>query len=381
MEVLDITNCRYCSEVSKTNRVDPIGSAPHIDYWLLVEFPQPWPTTIFTENPLIQQIFPLVKKLVLKRGVMVRPLAIAPDPDYSKPGYTRVIYYQRPAQQFAEYIKQEYLLPDAQTPSLVVALLNRLLGKAADLSQFMAYQQDTQALREMLVCTHTQVDLACGRFGVPLYRHLRKTYGQPGQPLRVWQSIHFGGHQFAPTLVDLPTGQLWGHLEIGVLPQLIERNGDPQQMKFFYRGWTGVNKFEQIAEREAWMQEGWDWFTYPRTARTRCKGLSGRKRWLYPILRRVPIKQLQIWLERWTSDASWVDIDLTYQASQGCGHYQARVEESGEVMTAHRSAAKATDKIALAPTKQYRVSHCRPITAASSNAGFERSVSVSLTSR
>ena len=351
-----VSDCRYCSEISKARGEDPIGSAPQVDYWILVEFPQPWPTTMFTENPLIQQIIPLIKKLVLKRGVMVRPLAIAPDPDYSEPDHTRVIYYQRPAAQFATYTKQEYVLPDEAAAQLVVGLLNRLLGQSVDLSPFTAYQRETSNQREMLVCTHTQVDLACGRYGTPVYRHLRQTYGQPEQSLRVWQSTHFGGHQFAPTLIDLPTGQLWGHLEMDVLPQLIHRDGDPQQMGQFYRGWTGLSKFEQIAEREAWLQTGWDWFTYPRTAHTRRKGLAGRQRWVYPLLRWLPIKLLQLWLERWTSDATWADVELTYDSPQGQGRYQARVEADGEVITARNSAAKVNEPVKLTPKQQYQVS-------------------------
>ena len=357
MQDIDVTDCRYCSEISKARGEDPIGSAPQVDHWILVELPQPWPTTIFTENPLIQQIIPLIKKLIFKKGILVRPLAIAPDPDYSQSGHTRVIYYQRPAQRFAEYAKQEYVVPEDQALTLVRALFNRLLSPSGELSQFAPYQHNGSAQRDILVCTHTQVDLACGRYGTPVYRHLRQIYGQPDRGLRIWQSTHFGGHQFAPTLIDLPTGQLWGHLEMDVLPRLIYHSGDPYKMRRFYRGWSGVNQFEQIAEREAWMQVGWDWFTYPRTARATRKGLTGRKRWLYPLLRRLPIKRLQLWLDRWTSDASWVDVDVTYDAPQGSRCYQARVEENGEVMTARSSAAKANEKVTLTPTKQYQVSH------------------------
>ena len=352
----DVADCRYCSEVSKANGEDPIGSAPKVDHWLLLEIPQPWPGSMFSENPILQQVLPLFKKLVFKRGVMLRPLAIAPDPEYSQPGHTRVIHYHRPARQFAEYAKQEYVVPTDQTAPLVMALLNSLLKRSREIDQFAPYQQDTTALREILVCTHTQVDLACGRYGTPIYRELRKTYGQPGQPLRVWQSVHFGGHKFAPTLVDLPTGQLWGHLEADSLPQLISRSGDPHQMRRFYRGWTGAQKFEQMAEREAWMQEGWAWFAYPRATRTIRKGLTGRKRLFYPLLRRLPIRPLQLWLERWTSSASWSDVDITYNSPQGSGCYQARVEENGEVITAGKSAAKPSDKVKLMPVKQYRVS-------------------------
>ena len=128
-------------------------------------------------------------------------------------------------------------------------------------------------------------------------------------------------------------------------------------MRHFYRGWTVVDQFEQIAEREAWMQEGWDWFTYPRTAHVTRKGLKGLKRVLYPILRLVPLKQLRFWLEIWTSDASWADVEVSYLCPQGKALYQVRIEESGAVMSARKSAAKANQKVALAPVKQYRVSH------------------------
>lgn len=267
-----------------------------------------------------------------------------------------MIYYRRPAKQFAEYTKTEYVIPDSLATQLVIALLDRLSGKPTDLSQFAIYQQDTQHLREMLVCTHAQIDLACGRFGTPLYRHLRKTYGQPNQPRRVWQSTHFGGHQFAPTLIDLPTGQVWGHLEPEILPQLVEHRGDPHQMRRFFRGWAGCNKFEQIADREAWMQEGWDWFTYPRTARVTRKGLNRLKWLLYPTLRWIPNNLLQLWLEQWTSSARWAAVKMTYTSPQGNGSYQMLIEESGEVMSAPNSAAEKGQQISMTSVKQYRVS-------------------------
>ena len=363
MQIIDnlpdnLVDCRYCSQVSKANGEDPIGSAPQVDYWLIVEVPQPWPISMFEKNPVITQIFPLIKKLIFRRGVMVRPIAIAPDPDYSTPGFTRVLYYHRPAQQFAQYRKEEYLVPDAQTSPLVLGLLNRLLGKKNTVTPFLSYQQDTQHIREMLVCTHTQVDLACGRFGTPIYRQLRQDYGQSN--LRVWQSTHFGGHQFAPTLVDLPTGQFWGHLTAENLPQLVQRSGDHRQLKPFYRGWAGGTKFEQIAERAVWMDVGWEWLTHAKKVRTCQKGLTGIKRLLYPVLRHIPINLLQLWLDRWTSDATWVKVDLTYQSLHGEGRYQITVAEADKIITARNSVKTKDDPIQTTEAQQYRVTQLIP---------------------
>ncbi len=42
-----------------------------------------------------------------------------------------------------------------------------------------------------------------------------------------------------------------------MLDLLVHRNGPVADLHPFYRGWCGLKQFEQIAEREIWMQEGW----------------------------------------------------------------------------------------------------------------------------
>ena len=356
----NLADCRYCSQVSKANGEDPIGSAPQVDYWLIVEIPQPWPTAMFTEHPIISQIFPLIKKLIFRRGVMVRPIAIAPDPEYSVPNFIRILYYQRPARQFAKYTKEEYLVPEEKAIDVALGLLHRLLGKQNPIASFDAYKQDTQHIREILVCTHTQVDLACGRFGTPIYRELRKRYGH--STLRVWQSTHFGGHKFAPTLIDLPNGQFWGHLESDMLSQLVQRSGDHRQLAKFYRGWAGVSQYEKMAERAAWQEEGWDWFDYLRTAKTTDKGVRGFKRFAYQILRLIPIKVLQLWLEQWTNQATWVNMTVSYDTPSNRGTYKITVKDSGEIISANRSATETSQPIELQPVRQYQVTRLTKLT-------------------
>ena len=56
-----------------------------------------------------------------------------------------------------------------------------------------------------LVCTNGQRDICCGQFGMPLYRELRAHYGD-----RIWQCSHIGGHRFAPNLLCLPSGLVYG---------------------------------------------------------------------------------------------------------------------------------------------------------------------------
>ncbi|WP_299411985.1 sucrase ferredoxin [Acaryochloris sp. IP29b_bin.148] len=351
-----IENCQYCSQFSKQNGEDPIGTASTADHWLVFELPQPWRKEMFTTDPLINQLIPLLKKLFFRQGILVRPVAIAPDREYSHPHLTRVIHFWRPQKCFAQYNRYEYLVPKADSGDFAISLLHTLSGRKNELQPFQQYLQPTQPIRDLLICTHTQVDLACGRFGTPLYRQLRKQYAHQSQ-LRIWQSTHFGGHQFAPTLLDLPLGQFWGHLEPHIVETLITQQGSLEQIRPFYRGWSGLTKFEQIAEGEMWMQMGWDWQHYPKTGRIKRKGLQGLQKVLYPLLRYIPLNILQLWLEQWTSKAAWVDIELCYQDSPASDLKRCtfRVLKDHTVNSAKKSAAHRGDALAIEPVQQYRV--------------------------
>lgn len=71
-------NCRYCADVAKANGVDPLGTAAKTDHWLITEMQQPWPRSLI-ENPQVQPLIPLFKKLIFRRGILIRPIAIAKE--------------------------------------------------------------------------------------------------------------------------------------------------------------------------------------------------------------------------------------------------------------------------------------------------------------
>ena len=326
------TNCRFCSLVSKANGEDLIGTAGTYEHWLIIEIPQPWPEEIFQENSTLKSLIGLFQELNFKHGVNLKPMLIAPDREYSYPGFTRVLYYYRPAKLFSQFEKQEFIVPESEAAALVTAIFKHLMQQPNNLSHFQQYQQQTSHIRELMVCTHAQVDLACGRFGTPIYRRLRKEYASASNgKLRVWQTTHFGGHQFAPTLVDLPQGCLWGHLESGVLDLLVHRNASVSGLRQYYRGWTGLSKFEQIVEREIWMQSGWSWLDYLKTGQVL-------------VMEEVPEGQ----------DADSIEVRIDFAVGGNTtGAYEARVEVYGEVM----SALNSRKKMELEAVKQYRISH------------------------
>ncbi|NJO42417.1 MAG: sucrase ferredoxin [Cyanobacteria bacterium CRU_2_1] len=350
MTLISITDCRFCSLISKANGEDPIGSAPIADHWLIIELPQPWATQVFQADADIQPVFALMRKVVLQ-GVKLRPIAIAPDREYSQPGYRRILYYDRSHLSMSAFEPQEYLVPTAKLGEFATALLKQISGQPSHLERFELYRQANCSMRDILVCTHGNVDVACSRFGFPIYDKLRKAYAN--ETLRVWRCSHFGGHQYAPTLVDLPSGRYWGHLELETLDTLVHQQGNPLDLYRFYRGWAGLAKFEQIAERELWMREGWDWLTYQKQGRVLKLGENGLLHWIRHLLRWIPSRRLNRLLERSKQDARWAIVQIDYAAPDGSvgGSYRARVEVSGQIQTAIRSAEQMT----LVPVNQYRV--------------------------
>jgi hypothetical protein len=151
-----------------------------------VEVAQPWAKGFFREHPLLKPIIELIETIYQEQGAWVRALAIAPDREYSRPDTTRFLYYQRPARLFAQFEKQEFLLPENQ----VGALAKALLTQPDEVFRFESYRQDTSHIRDILVCTHRNVDVACARFDYPIYKQLREEYA--GDRLRVWRCSHFG---------------------------------------------------------------------------------------------------------------------------------------------------------------------------------------------
>lgn len=255
----------YCNCLALERGLDPAGYAGSFDDALVIEAPLPWKYTMMREaEPLPQKLIDLFE-LWLQRyhetgNYPHRPLVIAPDADYSREGYRRVMHYTRPTGKFAQFDKVEYLVPESAVGDLAWALYEA----RETLAQFDAYRvPENDSVRDLMVCTHGTVDVACAKFGYPIYKFLREQYADDA--LRVWRVSHFGGHVFAPTLMDMPTGHYWAYVGEEQAQRIATREGDVSALRGHYRGWAGLESgFQQAAERELWQQTGWAWFDYPK---------------------------------------------------------------------------------------------------------------------
>jgi len=240
-----------CSGVARAAGEDPAGSAPSHAGYLLVEVPLPWPSE-FLQAARLPEGLAAACSTRRTRRLDVRPLAIAPREPAATPGLTRVIDLRRPEGAFATYTRREFLLPTERVAALAEALLDD-----RDLGPFAAHRVPGAA-RDLLVCTHGSEDACCGLEGGRLFDLARREHGDvPG--LRVWRASHFGGHRFAPTLIDMPAGDCWAHVDAAALRTIVRRDAPPATVRARHRGWGGLGFFEQLVAREALVREGWAW--------------------------------------------------------------------------------------------------------------------------
>lgn len=320
----------FCSVCAREAGLDPAGQASAYDQIVAAEIPLPWPITMYDQPGVLPDEFLRLRQLMLEeyrqgRPIRMQALAIAPDPSYSQPGLRRALFYQRPETPFAAFARREYLLPEAELGPLCWALL----AEPAALPRFERYRQPDADVRDLLVCTHGNVDAACARFGIPTYQQLRRIADKSGGRLRAWRTSHFGGHVFAPTLIDLPHGSYWAYIE-AEQARLLAQHGDVARLRAHYRGWSGLESpFLQALERELFVQRGWPWREYLKIGRVLAHDQRG------------------------SEQPGWAEVQLSYGAPDGSerGLYRARVEVARQVVTQHSTGAPDA-----CPYPQYAVS-------------------------
>lgn len=81
----------------------------------------------------------------------------------------------------------------------------------------------------ILVCTHGSRDRCCGVLGGATFAALHKL-----QPDWIWQVSHLGGHRFAPTLLSLPSGDLYGRITVDLAESFIASMASSQSYDSAY---------------------------------------------------------------------------------------------------------------------------------------------------
>ncbi|MEM7118826.1 MAG: sucrase ferredoxin [Chloroflexota bacterium] len=254
---------QYCNTIALEHNLDVGGTANPITRMIGIETPLPWKSPAYLS--LNERIRPIYEKIITAPNIadllrelrVTQFLLLAPNGE-SEPDHTRVIIWEDRPEPFAIFKKKEYLIPTRRLGYLAQALT----FKPKRLIEFEKWAVEATTTRDFLVCTHGARDIACAKFGYPLYNSLLK---QTDEQTRIWRASHFGGHVFAPTMIEFPTGIYWAYVWDDRIEQIVQRSGDIAQLQGCYRGWSGAGYgWPQVAERELVMQEGWSLLKRPR---------------------------------------------------------------------------------------------------------------------
>ena len=183
----------YCSQVAQMADAPIHGTAVQVHTWLLIEYARPWTPKAMQDNDLPRDLLnhiTALPEMLETQGVLMRTQFIkqAASADQLHP---RVFISNPDGLYSREYEHYE---------SLHSLSVEDILKPAA--AGFEAHAKPIA-----LVCTNGQRDLCCARFGLPVYESLRTEFGQ-----RAWQTTHVGGHRYAPNVLMLPGGYLFGNV-------------------------------------------------------------------------------------------------------------------------------------------------------------------------
>ena len=178
----------YCSDLCLASGEPLLGTAGQVDVWLMVEYKPVWRAKATDDNDLAGPM-----KAWLERTVA----AYAAKGQKARPQFIR-----RPELDTTEvsvFVGADGELRHFAGDYTTIATLD-----LADLDGGGFTRIDEP---QYFVCTNGQRDLCCARYGLPVYARLRELAGG-----RVWQTTHVGGHRFAPNVLALPQGALYGRV-------------------------------------------------------------------------------------------------------------------------------------------------------------------------
>lgn len=226
-----------CSVVSGALEEPLAATAPLARAWLVLEQPGPWGPKALLASRLPAGLGPLLAEASADTGTTVvlarRPGRHADDHGEMRAPPRFWVAHTAPGQ----VSLRSGTLEDPRT----LADWDLAALAAGDLPPV-----GVPDLRPVLfVCTNGRRDLCCALAGRDLVDDLAD---DPALRDRVWEVSHLGGHRFAPTVLLLPTGAVYGRLDPESARDVLARADEGVLARTGYRGRTALPRPAQAAE-------------------------------------------------------------------------------------------------------------------------------------
>ena len=226
-----------CSSAAREVGEPLAGTAPVATCWILIEQPGPWGKNALLDARLEPGVGELLTARAEGTGVSI---LLVRHPDRLEPASTiadRNVWVVHTCPGATRM--RHGTMPDVS----VIADCNFSELAAGALPPFGV--STSQPL--LLVCTHSGRDACCALHGRALITDLLQNVSVEDRGF-IWESSHIGGHRFAPTVMSLPCGAVFGRLTVD---NAIEIFSGSQQLLLTpdnYRGRTCYSPPLQVAE-------------------------------------------------------------------------------------------------------------------------------------
>ena len=219
----------FCSDACRKADEDIIGSGTNYSVYVLIECPYPWEYNAF-ESRFFPKNLEILMAEVKREKLPLRFLLITQNQSYKQNNRKILIYEKEQCSFINGYKKYEF---DVKNPEKIAPIIKKYL--AGDNLDTKTQNNET---RDILICTHGSHDKCCAKYGNPFYMEAKKTISQLSlENTRIWKSSHFGGHRFAPTMIDFPDGRYYGLLNQESFQAVLLRNDNIKLLNQVYRGW------------------------------------------------------------------------------------------------------------------------------------------------
>lgn len=184
-----------CSDLARRSGEPLAGTAPYARAWVALEQPGPWGPRALTDSHL-------------DRGLGAALAARSADLPVTvvlvrRPGHHADHHVGGPRALVVAHVGPGATWLERTTVDDPRALLDLDLERIAEGEP--PGVGDLDDARLLLVCTNARRDTCCALRGRPAVADLSARF-----PGRVWESAHLGGHRFAPTVLSLPDGFVYG---------------------------------------------------------------------------------------------------------------------------------------------------------------------------
>lgn len=163
----------------------------------------------------------------------------------------RLLLIRRPGRRSEEPGTRVYLADTAPPAPRVMMLVVGGPSELVDVALPVAGPLPGTPVLEplLMVCTHGRRDRCCALDG----RALTQALAAAGEP-DVWECSHLGGHRFAPTALVLPSGYLYGRLDVAAAIAARKAAGVGEVEPALCRGrstWSAPGQVAELAVRRA----------------------------------------------------------------------------------------------------------------------------------